>query len=406
MYIRDEKGVALLTLVIALGIFGTLAVSVTMMVSQGVVSGAVSLEECRARYLAEAGLNDSYWELKHGEKLYGGHPQPDGKIDEQVIVYADGATGRYRVDQPAAEIVSRGEVNGVEKTVTVKYTQGYTHYSLFSGNSGDVTFLMRASVTGNVYINGDVLVSWPSGIDTAEMDLYLPEGNSANYLFGTLFPYTTLNQAPSSPSVSTGWYDSLLNLAAGESAGDQYWNSDREISGAVYINGSVTTKHHCDITRGAQPGIIVTTGQFTLGHHATVSDSIIIISTGTINILRNSRVGTSEGTSGNAVFSGSRVNIWSNSEVTGVVMALDDVLLARHTLVKGLVFAVDEGGSILGRERIEGAMWVGGLVGSILNFRTEIDSRPEYIPSTLPRGLSPPGGGSEVMLVSGTWRED
>ncbi|MCD6379340.1 hypothetical protein J7M07_02690, partial [bacterium] len=200
----DENGIALISLIILIALFGLLAAGVVGMLVQDSASHVVELNRARAFYLAEAGLNDSFWEIKYEEKLYGPPSEAYGVISERDVSFEGGITGTYRAVDSTGVIESSGSAGGVERDLRQSYNSAGKSYVLYRyGAAGPLNVLMHAQITGNVFNNGSVVVNNPASIDSNSVDLYLPSGESANYSGGQFFPFETISPIPDQPILNT-----------------------------------------------------------------------------------------------------------------------------------------------------------------------------------------------------------
>lgn len=398
----DDRGVALVTLIAMLAVFGVVAVAVGYMLTQGTSSTFVSLSATRAFYLAEAGLNDSFWELKYGSKLYGAPGDPLGEIDSRSITFGDGASGSYTVEEPTNEIVATGEVGGVKRRVRVMVTNAKVSYTLYVCNRGNVTIDKNTEVSGNIFINGNVIVKTPTDIDTNITVLYLNESDDAHYSNGAMFPYRTLSHAPEDPVLNTSWYDSLLAVAATQHAGNETWKN-KTIQNTLYIKGDLTIEK--SLTTGGS-AVVVVDGSVSLKNNATVDDSIIIISEQGINIGNNVEIGNTRGKSGNLLFSKSApISIGNNAVVNGSVVSKDDMTIGGNAEVCGLVFCNGELSIDNGGMDVNGELWTSSLSGNTLSKNSKVVYNSSYISSALPPGVTNPSSQGRVNYCVNGWRE-
>ena len=263
--IKNQQGISLLVLIIMIVLVGIIALGITAFLIQNIALSLIEKDRARALYLAEAGLSDSFWELKNKGKLYGPPTQPLGQIDQQTINFSDGTSGNYQVPQPVDSIVSTGTYNGIVRKVKVGINFSPKDYVLFSGKVGDFDFANRCLVEGNVFVNGNVVVELPANIDTTKMKLYLPKGNIAKYEDDSDFPYISLESPPSLPSLDIYYYDSLLAIAGMQLDGDIDWQGTQNFSsGVIYINGNLNIQATATISAISGPCTVVVSGRITM----------------------------------------------------------------------------------------------------------------------------------------------
>jgi len=405
-WLSSEDGVTLVTLVILIVLFGLLAIAVVTLVNQNAITTFVEGNNLKALYLAEAGLNDSFWELKYGQKLYGMSSEPLGLIGDRNVTFSDGVEGSYRVPEPTTEILSTGICNGVTRKVRVAIQTNSATFSFYVINDNDLLFEKDVSLTGDAFVNGNLTVTTPSGIDTTLMELYLVSGNSAHYSTGDLFPYTSIAEQPTPPSISNTWYDSLLSEAENQSQGDQTWG-DRTISGTTLINGSLVINNHSEVTNGGnEKAIVVVTGSVSMEIGVEIGDNIYFVVGGSIDLSNNVVVGNTTGRSGNLLYTRSGSIAFSNNViVNGSVVANGSVTFNNNVIINGLLFTNNE--IVLGNKGFDlyGECWVGEFSSNTVTRDTDIIFSPDYIPVEMPPGVSAPEMSAGIEIVENSWRE-
>jgi len=402
---EGQEGVALVTLITLIVLFGLLAVAVSTLLNQSSVGAFVEFNNLRALYLAEAGLNDSFWELRYGSKLYGQSSLPLGRIDTREISFHDGSSGHYYVPEPNNEILSTGESDGVKRSVKMAFTSQTLNFAFYTAQPGQISFGKNVKVTGNIFVNGDLTVVTPTNMDTNYVTVYLKVGDEAHYSNGALFPYVTVSSQPAPPVLNTAWYDSLLSEAASQPGGDAVWGS-RSVQGTVFINGNLLVGNRASITRSGGPAIVVVTGAIVFSNRVSIADSISFIAGNGIAMLNRVEVGQTTGTSGNICFSRQGIiAIALQCTVNGSVISGGDVSILSNSTVNGLVFAVNRYDQIINGGIVNGVLWVGRLSGDSLKKKSKVIYTPQYLPSGMPPGVTPPGGASGVERVPNSWKE-
>ena len=69
--IKNQQGISLLVLIIMIVLVGIIALGITAFLIQNIALSLIEKDRARALYLAEAGLSDSFWELKIKENFMG-----------------------------------------------------------------------------------------------------------------------------------------------------------------------------------------------------------------------------------------------------------------------------------------------------------------------------------------------
>lgn len=400
---KKQKGISLILLMMMVVFVGIMVVGIQAFLAENIRLSSVEKDRARALYLAEAGLSDSYWELKYSEKLYGLPSQPYGQIDEQTVNFYDGTSGTYSVPEPSDSIVSTGTYKDVVRRLKVGINYTSIRYCFFSGSTNDFTFPRNVAVVGSVFVNGSVTVTTPTNIDTNQMKLYLPPGESANYSGGGDFPYTTIDPAPSLPDLNTSYYDNLLSIAATYPAGDSNWGN-RSLPETVWINGNLTVQQNKTISISGSYSIVVVTGGVNAGRNVKFSDDIEIIANNGITLGQNNEVGTTTGLSGNILFTkSSEITLGQGNTVNGSIVSNNNLEITKLSTINGFVY-VKNSSDIKMDVTINGCIWGNNYTSNTVEQLVAINWNPNYIPSPLPEGVSDIES-TIFALVSNSWRE-
>ncbi len=414
----NNKGVALITLVLAIVIFGTLALAVQKLVSQNAESGVVDTDMARALYLAEAGICDAFWEMKHSEKLYGGPTQPLGTISARTVAFESGIQGVYQAVGDSGLIIASGVINGISRRLMQRIDpQQDAGYAVFVGHGDGLSLKNSDEVTGRVFVNGDVVANNSANIDTNSVEFYLPYGCSASFSGGKLLPYTIVDPVPDPPSLDTSWFESFILQAASCAGGDESWG-DREIEGTVLINGDLEITEGSEITNIDANSIIVVYGSVTVRGGSTIADSIAMIAKGDIELssmsghghghgnMHGITVGSTTGRSGNILFAKEgELILGKNSTVNGVLISCRDLVTGLDVNINGLVLTVGET-SLKNGTVIRGAVWTGYFDNDSLDPDVKLYGDSELLPCPLPQGITNSwSAGAGEISMSGRWRE-
>jgi len=392
----------ILTLMIVL--VGITAVGVTAFLLQNIALSSMEKDRARALYLAEMGVADSFWELKYSEKLYGAPSQPYGQIDAQTVSFGDGTSGTYTVPEPDDSIVSTGIYKGIVRRVKVGIGNFAINYTFFAASSNDFTFSKNCQVVGSCFVNGSVEVKTPTNIDTLQMTLYLPCGETAAYQGGGAFPFTAVDPAPTLADLDLTYYDNLLNLAASQPSGDSTWNSDRVLPDTVLIDGDLTIKKNKSITTASSSSLVAVNGTITIEKNVNIADSIQFIAKWGIYCAANITVGSTTGRSGNLLFTKrDTLNLGNNNTVNGSVLSNEALQINQGSEVNGFVYAGTE--STIGKNAtVNGCFWGHSFTDDKINQGSSIIWNSGYIPSPLPPGVSTIGSFS-ISFVQNSWQE-
>jgi len=417
----NEKGIALVSLIILITVFGALGVAAVRYLSQSTAGGIVELNRARAFYLAEAGVNDAFWELKYSEKLYGTSGDDYGLIDTRTVSFEGGLTGGYRASEDDNEILSRGMSGGTARELIQRVAVGGVNYSLYRYDSGgDFTIETGTEITGNVFTRSSVIVSTLSALDSSSVSFFLREGESVNYQGGGPFPAEILADEPEPPVLDVSWYDSLITEASsapggspGQGAGgggaggppggsSERWGS-RNLGEVELLNGDLRINTHSDISTVHDSSLVVVNGSVVIMPWAEIGDNIKIIAADGIRVSPNSRVGITEGRSGNLLYAGNgSIEIRDNSEVNGTILA-NSGCEVRKSEINGLVWAdlIDIGNGV----EIRGALWTNSITGNDLEEDSKVLDFREYLPAGMPIGLNVTWDVSTLERAENGWRE-
>ena len=402
--LKGEKGITLVILIIMIALVGITAVGVTAFLLQNIALSSMEKDRARALYLAEMGVADSFWELKYSDKLYGDSSQAYGQIDTQIVDFGDGTSGTYTVPEPDDSIVSTGTYKGIVRRVKVEIENLAINYAFFAASSNDFTFSKNCQVVGSCFVNGSVEVKTPTNIDTLQMTLYLPCGETAAYQGGGAFPFTAVDSAPTLADLDLTYYDNLLNLAASQPSGDSTWNSDRVLPDTVLINGDLTIKKNKSITTAGSSSLVVVTGEIKVEKNVDIADSIQFIAQSDIDIADGVTVGSTTGRSGNLLFvKQGKLTLGKNGSVNGSVLSNQKIQVKEGAEVNGFVYVgteADVGKNVI----ISGCLWGHTLKNEKIEQGSSIIWNSGYIPSPLPPGVSSIGS-SSISFVQNSWQE-
>ena len=401
--LKKQKGISLVILIIMVVFVGIMVAGIHAFLAENIRLSDVEKQRARALYLAEMGISDSFWELKYLEKLYGLPTQPYGQIDRQTVNFYDGSSGTYEVSEPTDSIVSTGVYQDITRILKVGIGYSTTHYTFFTGSANDFIFAKNSKVTGDVFVNGSVTVVTPTQIDTNQMALYLPSGESAEYDNHDPFPYTTLNEPPSFPGLNTSYYDNLISQCSNMLPGDSIWD-DRSLPDTVCINGNLTINKNKTISTAGSSSIVVITGSVTINMNVQLTDSIQLISQNGITCDKNITVGTTTGQSGNLFFSKtSSVEIGQSNVFNGSVVSNNNLTLQQQAIINGFVYAKNNI-DIKIQLTTNGCFWGYAFAGNTTEDKFKTIWNASYIPDPLPPGVENIGS-ITLELVQNSWRE-
>jgi hypothetical protein len=401
--LKKQKGISLVILIIMVVFVGIMVAGIHAFLAENIRLSDVEKQRARALYLAEMGISDSFWELKYSEKLYGLPSQPYGQIDQQTVNFFDGSSGTYEVPEPTDSILSTGVYQDITRILKVGIGYSTSHYTFFAGSVNDFTFAKNSEVTGSVFLNSSLTVTTPTNIDTCQMTLYLPSGETAQYSSGNPFPYTTLNDPPSFPGLDTSYYDSLLNQCSTMPIGDSTWN-DRSLPDTVWINGNLTINMNKTISASGSSSIVVVTGSVIINKNVRFGDSIQLITQNGITCDKNIRVGTTTGQSGNLFFTKTNsIEIGQNNIFNGSLVSNNNLTVQQQATLNGFVY-VKNSANIKMNLTTNGCFWGYTFAGNTTNDNFSVIWNSNYIPDPLPPGVGSVGS-TILELVQNSWRE-
>jgi hypothetical protein len=253
-----------------------------------------------------------------------------------------------------------------------------------------------------MFTNSGLTVSNQASTDTSSVYIFLPEGETASYESGEPLPYDNLDTVPPPPVLSISWYDSLISEAASAPGGAGVWGT-KTLAEVELINGNLFILPLSLISTPHDRSLVVVDGSVTVLPWVAFGDNIQIIAAGGINFVSRARLGDTEGRSGNLLFArDGEIQIGNSVEVNGVILANSSCSVKRAE-VNGLLWADDVE---MDREaEIRGALWVNRINGDDLERDCKVLDFSDYMPASLPQGLSVNWGSGNLQLAENGWRE-
>ncbi len=184
--LSNQKGVALLTVLIFIFLMLTFVVALMAMTSNDIKLSSMQRDSTKALYQADGGIEKAIWYLNSSEdnpdglNFYGNFTGGTSTefYDVEISIIDD--TGPYEVKTliSTGKVRGGGEYNKGTRKIEVKLKKGgapsgglnYTH-AIFTND--DMTINGGVSVSGNIHSNGDLAVSSPevfnleNGVSTA-----------------------------------------------------------------------------------------------------------------------------------------------------------------------------------------------------------------------------------------------
>lgn len=387
---KHSNGNLLITFVVIVSLSALVLLFIQIIAVRLKDSGS-RLSESRAFYAADAGLNKAIWYLAT--------PAPTGKGSDWSVNNtweAFGAGGYHLTivnsgSTSEALIISTGEVNGIQRTVSEAVSKGgypfAFNFGVYSGGG--------ENFTGNILISGDAYVSgnttFGSNCQVINGDVEHPAGTTVTGAHVT----SEVVPAVPMPTFDSSSYDSLISTAQSSSITSLTisGNSNYNLGGStIYVHGNVTISGNTTITGG---GTIVATGTINQsGNTTTTNGNVSFISNGQIALSGNTT------TPGANFYSTSNINVSGNTRVqVGSFLTKGPVSLTGNTNISGLIFAGGGASIVSGNPVITGAIVAHDFSSFSGNANVFYD--PTQFPSSVPGGFS----STSLTPVKGTWKE-
>ena len=199
---RDEKGAALVMVLILLLISGLIIGPLLSYMGTGLITGKVYETRTDELYAADAGVEDAIWKIQHGETpvcaAYRSwtYPSPldppiivNGKRVEVTIEYQD--DGSFKITSTAITDDGGGTAAITGTAIESYLSASYLDFSSLLDNAivsdNSITIKNGVNVTGNVTSGGSVDIKDPEDVDgtvteNAELDWPAADDLSAYYL--------------------------------------------------------------------------------------------------------------------------------------------------------------------------------------------------------------------------------
>lgn len=372
-----RRGAVLGVVLIVLLIFSLLGFQLVELSAKDGEETARAANSSQAFWLAEAGLHHARAMLRSSSAFRAAPWTLTGNgmaYTANTIVAPDGIT--FTISSTGTVQTA---VRGVQQTLQAE--EGFPaafDYVLFGGG-GDMTIRKDATITGDVFQDGDVTFFQPPAMT------------------GTLYATGTVDGSPSTeppdppptmPALDTSYYDALIAYAATNGGGSRTY--PLALGGAtLYVMGNESIG---DITG---PGTLVVGGDASLGQNVILGDNTWVISGGTFSIDKNLQAG-----SNCLLYAAIGFDIAKSADVSignCTLITPGDIDVKKNLTMSGLLYA---GGTITMEKDTT-------LVGSaVAGQGFDISKLPNltYDASQFPPFL-PPGFTPEVSVVNILWKE-
>jgi hypothetical protein len=253
--LSNQKGVALLTVLIFIFLMVTFVIALMAMTSNDIKLSAMQRDSTKALYQADGGIEKAIWYLNSSEE------NPDG-LDFDGYLNEGTTTEYYNVEVQVAvpgppetkTLVSTGTIEGggkyvQDRVVEVKLVKGITpmpgltyDHAIFTDD--DMRFNGGISISGDIHANGNLYVTSPDvfnledGEATACGTNDYGDGDAEPVEFPQIdWPYF---QDLAEREVNGGfYYDADLSIPGDTTV---YFNDPKYLTGIHYIDGDVIIK--------------------------------------------------------------------------------------------------------------------------------------------------------------------
>jgi len=299
---RDEKGQALVMVLILLLVGGLIIGPLLSYMGTGLITGEVYETRTDELYAADAGVEDAIWKIQNQDGYLPCNPSSpsrnytildvNGKSIEVSIDYADGGT--YKITSIAATADGGGTAAITGTEIEAYVTAIYDDLSGFLDNAitsnDDVTILPGSTVSGNIsmppdgdlwpldfepengQVNREELI-WPSANDF--VDFYWPE---VAHL--TPVPDGHVVNIPSGTTEGNPHVIEPLSAAGNLTIKGEGWI---EIGGTIYVKGDLNLNATPVINMNLNQQTIFAEGAITLPPKVNISGSGCVIAVGDVD---------------------------------------------------------------------------------------------------------------------------
>jgi hypothetical protein len=305
--IRDEKGAALVLVLILLLIGGLITAGLLSHMGAGLLAGEIYERRTDELYAADAGVEDAIWKIQNQDGYLPCNPGSDpsnytvadvnGKSMEISIAYVDGGT--YKITSIAATDDDSGTA-AIESATTIEAYLSVSYLDLAAlldnaiisqdtitiqpnntingdiwlPDEEDLYVGNHVSINGTVKDNDNMTITWPTA---EQLSSYYMEGMEGAYDPGSFVEIADLNSTTIGP-----WYREG-NLAVDNTGGP----TTLVLEGTIYVAGDLEFWQPSDgneYTINLNGNTIFAEGSISFAsNHITISGSGCIIAVGDIN---------------------------------------------------------------------------------------------------------------------------
>jgi predicted acyltransferase (DUF342 family) len=321
--------------------------SVTYLTTAGVRNIGSRVEQQKALYIAEAGLNKAIWYLTTPPEEGGmGIDWRTAGVTEE---FGEGSFTISVEDDPAGlKITAQSVYRNRERTLQIladeDFADVFTKYAMYG--DADVVVSEASEITGDLMADGNVTVD--QGATVADGVVAVTEGNEVTG--GGQYTAGAAEQVPASPSVDTSYYDNLIAVAEAGGAsvvqGNQsYSNLDLNgqtllVNGDVVLSGNLTGLGEIIATGNIyiQDGAIIGENNKLIGksgvfvnRYAQLKKNTVLFGKNQVNFAQNFK-----NTESVIVMTPQQLQVGDNVEINGMLYG-GQVTIGANTTVQGNV---------------------------------------------------------------------
>jgi hypothetical protein len=412
----NDRGVIFIAIIFMILITATvIAVAYAFLITQEMKSGGIELNEQKALYIAETGIertmefleDDTDWSDNDGTAVI----NESFGAGSYSIDLSDGTRAGIVVTSEATVAVGPRQVKRKISQKIRRLPEAF-NYALFWEGAGTL------SINGGLVVvnGGDVFTKNTISSDLSGIINVIDGGTPAVTNGG--FVYTTSSwtaggtftegvkpdDEPAYPVLDTTFYDSEITVAEAQTIGDLTLTGGSQVlSGTTYVNGLITI----DGTTITGNGAFVATGKINIIGSASItpdSDKSIRLISKTDVTIENSTTGT-----GTVVYARSESEI-DNATLRGSFISVDKVKIINASTVTGYLYT----DTLDMRENatVNGSIVTNRFAGNKMSNKNKIitiNFDHSYLEDAAPGlGLDIDGDGNEegiIVKVPGTWRQ-
>lgn len=415
----NKRGLVLIIIIfVILATTTVIVIAYSFLITHEIKSGGIELNEQKALYIAEAGIerameyleDDTDWSDNNGT----------------AVISENFGAGSYSVDLSSGTrtsiiVDSEATVDSGPRQVKRKIRQKIRrlpeafNYALFWEGTGSLS-ITQGTVNingGDVFTKGTVSSAGAGAINVAGGGtpsitnggfVYTTDSWTAN---GTYTEGTKPNDEPSYPALDTTYYDNEITTAEAQASSNLNWvGGTQTVSGTTYINGTITI----DGVSVTGSGTLVSTGKITIKGLSIItpdSGGFIRFITKKEAIVEDSTTAT-----GTLIYTRGESEL-DNATLTGTLISGSDKLKIKGTSVMtGCLYADNLDITAITAVTINGSIVTDSFTGNLIGASGKtitINYDHSYLEEAAPGlGLDIDGDANEegiIIKVPGTWQQ-